>query len=174
MALKARSGKHELLTQGRGDANAKHDRIPDKIVSAGSSANLSLIVEKKKLIPESQSRPGDIFVPNEKAGKPATFDVTVTNAATKAEYALDGAEEIKYCLHDDFCAKIGITFVPFAIEVLGGILATFKKTLKLLAVLSDNRSFQAQGLSVAFCKLMQSLSITAFWGSAVMLLARAP
>ena len=89
-------------------------------------------------------------------------------------YALDAADERKYCLHENNCAKMEITFVPLAIEVLGGISANFKKILKRLAVLSDNRSFQAQGLSVAFCKLMQSLSITAIRGSAAMLLARAP
>ena len=176
-------GDHAIACHGRGDAIARHDRIRDKLVSACSSANLSPVVEKKNLIPESQSCPGDIFVPTWKAGKPAAFDVTVnsslqsnslTNAATKAGYALDAADERKYCLHDDNCAKMGITFVPLAIEVFGGISATFKKTLKRLAVLSDNRSFQAQGLSVAFCKLMQSLSITAIRGSAEMLLARAP
>ena len=69
---------------------------------------------------------------------------------------------------------MGITFVPVAIDVLGGISATFKKTLKWLAVLGDNRSLQAQGLSVVFCQLMQSLSITAIRGSAAVLLARAP
>ena len=70
---------------------------------------------------------------------------------------------------------MGITFVPLAIEVLDGIPATFRKTFKRLAVLNDNRSFQAQGLSVAFCKLMQSLSISAIRGSAAeMLLARSP
>ena len=120
---------------------------------------------KKNLILESQSQPGDIFVPTGKTGKPAAFDVVVTsslqsnsltNAAAKAGYAIDAADERKYCLHDDNCAKMGIKFVPLAIEVLGGISATFKKTLKRLAVLSDNRSFQAQGLSVAFCKLWQS------------------
>ena len=127
---------------------------------ACSSANLSPVVEKNKLIPESQSRPGDSFVPTWKAGKPVAFDVTVTsslqynsltNAATKAGYALDSADERKYCLYDDNCAKMRITFVPLAIEILGGISANFKKTLKRLAVLSDNCSFQAQGLSVAFC-----------------------
>ena len=171
------------VTVVRGDAIARHDRIRDKKVFACSSANLSPVVEKNILVPESQSRPGDIFVPTWKAGKPAAFDVTVTsslqsnsltNAATKAGYALDAADERKYCIHDDNCAKMGITFVHFPIEVLGGISATFKKTLKWLAVLSDNLSFQAQGLSVAFCKLMQSLSITTIRGSAEMLLARAP
>ena len=97
-------GDHAIACHGRGDAIARHDRIRDKLVSACSSANLSPVVEKN-LIPESQSRPGDIFVPTWKAGKPAAFDVTVTsslqsnsltNAATKAGYALDAADERKY------------------------------------------------------------------------------
>ena len=90
----------------------------------------SFISSGKKLIPESQSRLGDIFVPTWKAGKSAAFDETVisplqsnslTNAATEAEYAFDAADEEKYCLHDDNCAKMEIAFVPLAIEVLGGI-----------------------------------------------------
>ena len=173
-------GDHAIACHGRGDAIASHDRIRDKIVSACLFANLSPEVEKKNLIPGSQSRPGDIFVPTRKAGKPAGFDVTVTsslqsnsltNAATKTGYA---ADEREYCLHKDNCPKMGITFVPLAIEVLGGRSATFKKTLKRLAVLSNNRSFQAQGCSKAFCKLMQPLSCTAIRGSAAMLLAPAP
>ena len=146
------------------------------------SANLSPVEEKKNLIPESQSRPGDIFIPIWKAGKAAAFGVTVTsllqtifltNAATKARYVLDAADEQMYCLHDNNCSKMGTKFVPLAIEVLGRISAFFKKTLKRLAVLSDNRSFQALALSVAFSKLMQYLSITAMRGSATMIIARA-
>ena len=62
---------------------------------------------------------------------------------------------------------------PLQLKSLAGYRQPSKKHRRL-AVLSDNRSFQAQGLSVAFCKLMQSLSITAIRGSAEMLLARAP
>ena len=129
-------GVHAIACHCRGDAIARHDRIRDKIVCACSSENLSPVVEKKNLMPERQLRPGDIFVPTWKAGKPATFDVTVTsslqkksftNAATKAGYALDGADEQEYCLHDNNCSKMGITFVPVPIEVLSGISATFKK-----------------------------------------------
>ena len=119
-------------------------------MSACSSANLSPVVEKKNLIPETQSRPRDSFVPAWKAGKPAAFDVSVTsslqsnpltNAATKAGFELDAADERKYCLHDDYCTKKGFVLVPLAIEILGGISATFKKTLKRLAVLGEKRSF---------------------------------
>ena len=120
-------------------------------MSACSFANISSLLERKNLIPESQSLPGNNFIPAWKEGKPAAFVVNVTtspksnshtNAATKAGYALDAADEEKNCLYDNNFAKIGITFVPLAIVVLGGISATFKKTLK--------RSLRAQGFSVAF------------------------
>ena len=111
-----------------------------------------------------------------KAGKRAAFDVTVTsslqsnsltNASTKPGYAIDATVERKHCLHDVKCAKTGITFFPPAIEELGGVSASFKKkTLKHLTVLSDNGSFQAQGLSIAFFKLIRLLSITAIRRSA--------
>ena len=97
-------GDHAIACHGRGDAIARHDRIRDKIVSACSFANLSPVLEKKNLIPESQSHAGDIFVPTCKAGKAAPFDVNVTSslqsnsltkAATEAKYALDAADEKK-------------------------------------------------------------------------------
>ena len=133
---------------------------------------------KKNFIPERQSRPRDSVFPTWKARKCAAFDVAFTssmhsnsllNAAAKEGYALDVADERNYCLHVNNCAKMGITFVPLAVEVLGGISEALKQ-LKRLAVLSDNRSFTAHGLSVAFRKLLQSLSITTIRGSAAMLL----
>ena len=49
-------GDHAIARHGRGDAIAKHDRIRDKVMSAGSSANLSSVL-KKNLISGNQSRP---------------------------------------------------------------------------------------------------------------------
>ena len=137
------SGDHAIVYHG-------HGPIRDKRVSVCSSAYLSSVFEKNNLIPKNQARTGDIFVPTWKEGKPAAFDVTLTSslqsnsltiAATKAAYALDVADGRQFCLHDDNCSKMGITFVPLAIEILGGKSATFKRTLKRLAVLSKNRSF---------------------------------
>ena len=93
-------------------------------------------IGKKNFTPESKSFPGDIFVPTWKGGKPAAFDVThtlslqsnsLTDADTKAGYAPDSEDEQKYCLPDDNCAKVGITSVRLAIEVLSGMSATLKK-----------------------------------------------
>ena len=125
-------GDHAIAHHVQGEAIARHDRIRKTVLSACSSANLSPVVKKKNLIPENQSCPGDIFDPISKAGKPAAFDVAVTsslqsnsliNATAKAGYAVNAADEQKYCLHDNNWSQI----VLLAIEVLGGISATFKK-----------------------------------------------
>ena len=46
------------------------------------------------------------------------------------------------------------------------------KPLKRIALLSDNRGFQPSGLSVAFRRFAQAVSISAMCGSATMLIAR--
>ena len=92
----------------------------------------------------------------------------------KQDTRLMGQIKENFCLREYNWAKLGVTFFSLAFEVLGGKSPTFKKTLKRLAVLSDNPSFHGQALSVAFCKLIQSSSITAIRRSAAILLARAP
>ena len=112
---------------GREDAIGKHERVRDKIVSPCSSALLSPVVEKRTSFPKINHCFSYVLVPAWEAAKPAAFDVTVTwslqsnsltNAATKNGHALDAADERKYCLHNDICAKMGFSFVPLAIEVL--------------------------------------------------------
>ena len=60
------------------------------------------VVEKNYLLPESTTRPADIFIPSWTAGKPAAFGFTMTsplqsktifNAAEKAGVALETAED---------------------------------------------------------------------------------
>ena len=87
-------------------------------------------------MPEIQSHTGEILVPTWKAGTPAAFDLTITsslksnfltNADTKAGYALDAEDGQRYCPRDENCSQMGITFVAPAVEVLGRISATFIK-----------------------------------------------
>ena len=59
-----------------------------------------------------------------------------------------------------------------ALETFGGLSETTRKALKRIALLSDNRGFQPSGLSVAFSRLAQAVSINAMRGSATMLIAR--
>ena len=145
-------GDHAVLCHGRGDMISFHDRIQDKIISACSGALLSPISEQKSLLPDNNSRPGDIFLPVWNACQPA--------------------EDRKYEQYAQNCSEVGIQFIPLAVGTFGGFSETVRKTLKRIATLADKRNLQPAGLSVAFNRLSQSVSVTAIRGSAIMLLAR--
>ena len=173
-------GDHAVSCHGRGDMISRHDRIRDRIISASSGALLSPISEQKSLLPDNNSRPRDIL-PVWNNGLPAALDVTVTsplqssliiNASEKSGFALSAAEDRKYEQYAQNCSEVGIQFIPLAFETFGGFSETVRKTLKRIATLADNRNLQPAGLSVAFSRLSQSVSVTAIRGSAIMLLAR--
>ena len=175
-------GDHAVSCHGCGDMISRHDRIRDKIISACSGALLSPICEQKSLLPDNNSTPGDIFLPVWNAGQPAALDVTVTsplqsslikNASEKSGFALSAADDRKYEQYAQNCSEVGIQFIHLAFETFGGFSETVRKTLKRIATLPDNRNLQPPaGLSVAFSRLSQSVSVTAIRGSAIMLLAR--
>ena len=176
-------GDHAVACHGRGDAISRHDRIRDRIASTCSAANLSPVIEKRNLIAENNSRPGDVYLPCWKSGQSAALDITVTSslqpniishAAEKSGYAIEAAEDRKYAQYENSCAQQGIMFVPLAIEVLGGLSRTLKKALLRMSLLADSRNYQSVGQSIAFDRAVQSLSVVIIRGSANMLLSRAP
>ena len=98
-------GDLDVSCHGRGDMISRHVHIQDKILSACSGALLSPICQQKTLLPENNSRPGEIFLPVFDAGHPAAMDVTVTsplhssliiNALEKCGFAQSAAEDRKY------------------------------------------------------------------------------
>ena len=98
-------GDHAVSCHGRGDLISHHDRIRDKIISACSGALLSPISEQKNLLPDNNSRPGNIYLPVWNAGQPAALDVTfisplqsslIINSSEMSCFALSAAEDMKY------------------------------------------------------------------------------
>ena len=88
-------GNHAVACHGRGDMISRHDRLRG-IFPACSAADLSPVCEQKKLIPETNSRPGDVCLHCWSAGQPAALDVTIispvqpiiiSNAARKSGFA---------------------------------------------------------------------------------------
>ena len=81
------------------------------------------------LIPDSHSRPADIFLPSWKGGRPAALDVTVIStlqqltlpgAATVQGHALLLDGERKLSAHAEACRSVGVSFIPLVMESLGG------------------------------------------------------
>ena len=81
------------------------------------------------LIPGSSSRPADVFLPTWKRGRPAALDITVisplqqatvSGAALVQGHALSVARERKLAAHSGPCHSVGVSFIPLAVETLGG------------------------------------------------------
>ena len=176
-------GDHALSCYDRGDMISWHDRVRDRIFAACSIANLAPVCEQKNLIPDNNSRPEDVYLPSWSAGQPSALDVTITSplqpnlfsdAARRCRFALTNAEKRKYEQYAQKYATICIQFVPLAFESFGGFSDMVRKTLKSIALLADNRTFQPAGLSIAYNRLSQGVSVTLMRGSATMLIARDP
>ena len=113
-------GDHQVGCGGNGDRIHRHDTIRDALFSAAQSA--ALAPRKEVPIP-------DIFLPNWCRGRPAALDVTVistmqpltqSGAASEKGYALKVAEERKMAAPNAECRGAGVSFVPLAVESLGG------------------------------------------------------
>ena len=166
---------------GRGDMISRHDRLSNKNFSPCSVANLPRVCEQKKLTPEKNSRAGDMYLPGWSAGQPAALDISInsplqpsiiSNAARKSGFALRAAEDRKLEQYSQQCASIGVQFIPMAFESFGGLSELVRRTLKQIALLTDNRSLYSAELLVAFSRLAQLVSVTLLRGNAIMLVAR--
>ena len=100
-------GDHAVSCHKRGDIISRHDRVRDAIMAACSSANLSPVCEQEHLLPQNNSRPGDVYLPSFIAGPPPALDVTITSplqaslisdAARTCGFALTLAEDKDWAL----------------------------------------------------------------------------
>ena len=99
---------HQVGCGGNGDRIHWHDSLRDALYLAAQSAALAPRREVPSLIPGSQSRRADIYLPRWKRGQPAALNVTVistlqeqtiTGASSTQGYALSVGEERKIAAH---------------------------------------------------------------------------
>ena len=109
-------GDHQVGCGGNPDRIHRHNSVRDALFSAAQSAALAPRREVPSLIPGTQSRPADVFLPNWSRGRP-----TLQGAALTQGHALLVGEARKYSTHGTPCHSAGITFVPVTFEALGGI-----------------------------------------------------
>ena len=122
------SGDHALACGDNNDRVLRHNSLRD-IFSAVQSAALSPHKEVPSLVPDSLSRPTDVYLPHWSHGRPAAVDVTVisplqchtlSQSASLQGYALSVAEKRKRAVHFEDCRRVGVSFLPLAVETLGG------------------------------------------------------
>ena len=158
---------------GHCDRIFRHNSIRDAVFSAAQSAALAPRREVPSLIPGTQSRPADIYLPCWKRGRPAALDITVIStlqqstvrgAAENQGHALLVAEERKFASHGAACQAIGICFIPLAIESLGGMSDMTADTISSIGRLLGQRLGISPGESTRH--LFQRLAISLWRGNA--------
>ena len=123
-------GDHQVGCGGNGDRITRHNAVRDVIFSAAQSAALGPSREAQGLIPESLSRPADVFLPTWQGGRPAALEVHVISplqqtliheAAFSPGHALEVGVRRKLTTHLQACRSIGVNFIPIVAETLGGL-----------------------------------------------------
>ena len=90
-------GDHQVSCGGNGDHIFRHNALCDAVFSAAQSVALAPQKEMPSLIPNSQCRPADVFLPSWKGGHPAALDMTVMSTMQQATI------HAGCCLHPRSC-----------------------------------------------------------------------
>ena len=160
---------------------ARHDQLRDVLYEAASSAALAPIREAPHLLPGSVARPGDLLIRRWVDGKDGAIDVTVTgplaqsnvaSASAAAGGALEKAFKRKVDGAAQACQEQGISFLPVAVETLGGFhKVAVEQTQRIGAALSRHQGIQE---NIAIKQLFQRMSLTLMRGNAAMIVSRRP
>jgi len=126
-------GYHALTCLVGGDRLFRHNLIRKWVYNLAKEAILNPDLEKGNLLPDHPNhRPADVYIPAYSLSKPAAIDITVTSPLQptfqqRADTALNKlqaaklSELAKHTKYDDLLKPLGITFIPFAVEVFGGV-----------------------------------------------------
>ena len=109
-------------------AHAQH-MLRDALNSTAAAASLGPAKEVRFLLPGSDRRPANVFLPYWSGGRDTAWDVTVTHplqaatvarSATLPGHAAKEAHSRKMREAGELCRRQGIVFIPLALETFGG------------------------------------------------------
>ena len=174
-------GDHAVSCGGNGDRIMRHNSLREFLFLAAQAAALAPRREVPSLVPDSCSRPADVYLPSWTRGRPAAVDVTVisplqqltlSETSINQGSALLVAEQRKRACHLTECQRVGVTFIPAAVETLGGWSRTALSVIKSLGRLQGLRLGSDPSESTAH--LLQRLSVCLWRANAQMWVSRIP
>ena len=174
-------GDHALVCAFGGERIARHNSLRDALHSTAAEAGLAPMKEGRALLPGTDKRPADIFIPHWAGGLDAALDVTVTHplqdatragAATTAGFALNKAYDRKVAAVGELCQQQGIAFIPIVAESLGGWHPTAVEQLQKLGSALARQTGQEE--SEAIAHLITRASILLQKGLTSLLINRIP
>ena len=114
-------GDHAVSCGNQGERIARHNALRYALHAATQTACLGATREERDLLPGTEVRPGDVFIPNWTGGRGTALDITVINplqssqvaqAATTPGHALTTAYNRKMTQVGEACRREGIVFIP--------------------------------------------------------------
>lgn len=176
-------GHHALTCLTAGDRLTRHNLIRKWTYNLAKEALCNPSEEENNIIPGHPNlRPADVFLPLFSLNKPAAIDITITspiqprfqesNNHLEPLQASRVSELAKHLKYDHFLQPLDIHFIPFALEVFGGVGKEAQPLLKdLLRKVSTHQNMQH---SDAVKYHMTLLSVTLQRANARSILSRLP
>ena len=162
-----------------GVRSGRHNRIRDIVFNEAQHASLDPMKEMPGLLPGSQARPADVFIPNWVDGRKIAFDVSVvsptqdaivTRASDVTGAAIEMRKADKNRKNFDQCRAQGIFFQPLVVETFGGWDKDALTFLKKIAGQGARRWGKKHSLEVKH--FFQRLSVALQRGNATLLISR--
>ena len=174
-------GDHALCCGSGGERISRHNALRDAIFETAVAAGLGPTKEGRFLLPGTDRRPADVFVPHWTGGLDAAMDVTVVTplqqatmpgAATTPGFALDHAYGIKVRGAEEQCRAQGIAFLPLAAETFGGWHSVADREVRKLGSALARHTGQEEGEAISH--LWGRLGVLLQRGNAALLGNRVP
>ena len=149
--------------------------------ATAAAAALGPVREERALLPGTEKRPADVFLPNWSGGRDTALDVTVVNPlradfiekeADTPGFALSQAYNRKMRQVGEACEREGIVFIPLPIETFGGWSEGAVTQIKRLGTALAGRSGRDQGEVISH--LFQKPSVLLNRGNAALICNRVP
>ena len=174
-------GDHGVMCATGGERIARHNFLRDALFQTAQEAGLAPSKEGRALLPGTDRRPADVFIPHWSAGKDAALDVTVTHplqdltragAAATPGHAMTVAYQRKMQGAAELCRQQGIAFLPLVAESLGGWHPQAEAEIKKLGSALARHTGQDEGECISH--LFSRCALLLQRGLAALLLNRLP
>ena len=172
-------GDHAIGCAYLGERTFRHNLLRDAIHSAAQAACLNPAREIRGLLPGSEARPADVFLPSWVKGHDAALDVTVISplqqnlvdrCANDNSLALDTAHRRKMTARFEDCRSVNVVLVPLAVETFGGWHPAAAVELKRIASRLARQTNASE--SVVISHFFQKLAVCLQRTNASLLLSR--
>jgi hypothetical protein len=176
-----KEGDHAISCGSDGERIARHNHLRDHLYPTAVCSALGLTREDRALIPNSNSRPADVLIPNWTNGLDTAMDVTLVNplqrllvvqAAARPGHALTTRFNEKMSKHGEACRRASLAFVPLVVETLAGWEELAEKQIKRLGAALARHTGQEEAEKTRH--LFQRLAVLLAKGNAALFLNRVP